>query len=93
MTEEVATSLKSGEIRLTKKGLDIALGLGRSMGMSLNFDAVKQFLAGYFAAVDNFHNPDESQRNKNTVILYLLKQAFSNSTPSTTSGKEHTDRH
>ncbi len=73
---EVATSRKDSEIRFTKKGLNLALNLGHSMGMGFNFDEAKQFLIGYFAAVDNFHHPDKSQRNKNTVTLYLLKETL-----------------
>ncbi len=79
MTEkdiEVATSQNDGEIRFTEKGLKEALDLGNSMGMALNLDEARQFLTGYFAAVDNFHNPDKSQRNKNTVTLYLLKETL-----------------
>ena len=84
MTEgdiEVATSRKDSEIRLTKKGLEEALRLGHSMGMPFSVDGARQFLTGYFAAVDNFHNPDESQSAKNTVTLYLLKESFPESTP------------
>ena len=77
MTEDTATRLKDSEIRLTQKGLKLALDLGHSMGMSLSVDGARQFLAGYFAAVDNFHNPDESESTKNTVTLYLLKESFS----------------
>lgn len=80
MTEDTATRLKDSEIRLTQKGLKLALDLGHSMGMVLNLDEARQFLTGYFAAVDNFHNPDKSQRNKNTVTLYLLKETLSKST-------------
>ena len=79
MTEKdiaVATSRKDSEIRFTEKGLEEALRLGHSMGMALNLDEARQFLTGYFAAVDNFHNPDKSQRNKNTVTLYLLKETL-----------------
>ncbi len=78
---EVATSRKDSEIRFTKKGLNLAINLGHSMGMGFNLDEARQFLIGYFAAVENFHNPDKSQRNKNTVTLYLLKESFPESTP------------
>ncbi len=79
MTEgdiEVATSRKDSEIKFTQKGLKEALELGRSMGMALDLDGARQFLTGYFAAADNLHNPDKSQRNKNTVTLYLLKETL-----------------
>ncbi len=81
MTEgdiEVATSRKDSEIKFTQKGLKEALDLGHSMGMGFNLDEARQFLTGYFAAVDNFHNPDKSQSNKNTVTLYLLKETLLN---------------
>ena len=81
MTEKdiaVATSRKDSEIRFTEKGLEEALRLGHSMGMGFNLDEARQFLIGYFAAVDNFHHPDKSQSNKNTVTLYLLKETLSN---------------
>ncbi len=81
MTEKdiaVATSRKDSEIRFTEKGLKLALDLGHSMGMALDLDGARQFLIGYFAAVDNFHHPDKSQSNKNTVTLYLLKETLLN---------------
>ena len=78
MTEAVTTSLEESEIRLTKKGLNLALKLGHSMGMAFNLEEARQFLIGYFAAIDNFHNPNESERNKNTVTLYLLKETLLN---------------
>jgi len=89
MTEKdiaVATSRKDSEIRFTKKGLNLAINLGHSMGMPFSVEGARQFLTGYFAAVDNFHNPDKLQRNKNTVTLYLLKESFSESTPMTKKG-------
>ena len=84
MTEgdiEVATSRKDSEIRFTKKGLNLAINLGHSMGTGFNLDEARQFLTGYFAAVDNLHNPDKSQSNKNTVTLYLLKETLLKNTP------------
>ena len=81
MTEDTATRLKDSEIRLTQKGLKLALELGNSMGMPLSVNGARQFLTGYFAAVDNFHKPDESQSTKNTVTLYLLKEGLPESAP------------
>ena len=84
MTEKdiaVATSRKDSEIRFTEKGLEEALRLGHSMGMPFSVDGARQFLTGYFAAVDNLHNPDKSQSNKNTVTLYLLKETLLKNTP------------
>ena len=92
MTEEVATSLKSGEIRLTQKGLKLALDLGHSMGMSLSVEGARQFLTGYFAAVDNLHNPDDSKSPKNTVTLYLLKESFLESTLKLRKAEEYNEQ-
>lgn len=83
MTEadiKVTTSRKDSEVRFTQKGLEEALRLGHSMGMGLNLDEARHFLIGYFAAVDNLHNPDKVQGNKNTVTLYLLKETFPENT-------------
>ena len=95
MTEgdiEVATSRKDSEIKFTQKGLKEALELGRSMGMSLSIDGARQFLTGYFAAVDNFHNPDESKSAKNTVTLYLLKESFLESTLKLRKAQEYNEQ-
>ncbi len=61
--------------RVTGKSLHI------SAGMPFSVEGARQFLTGYFAAVDNFHNPDESQSTRNMVTLYLLKESFPESTP------------
>ncbi len=45
--------------KFTDKGIEQAVRLGVSLGMLPSIEGARQFLSGYFAAVENSHNPDE----------------------------------
>ncbi len=81
LVKNMSTAKQEKTFKFTDKGIEQAVRLGVSLGMLPSIDGARQFLSGYFAAVENFNNPDESQRDMNTFLLCLLKQSLSKSTP------------